>query len=218
MKNFTLILFAFAAVSLGAFYALVRIRSEMGLGSVVATAPSPVEKHQVSAKMLEASLANQGKQTPDFETVASDGLMYDRDQLIKNGPFIVIFIKESCPCSEEAEPFFRKLYDAVAGKIQIVGVIDGNLTAAMNWANSHKTPYPVLTDPASQIIKGLGAENSAYVALVNSEGITERLWPGYSAPMLKELVEKVGEIVGQTVGPIDVTGAPSELYSGCPYF
>ena len=218
MKNLTLGLFAVVAVGLGIVYGLVRIRSEMGLGNFSAIASTVAEKHQVSTRMRESSQANQGKPAPSFREVASDGRIYECAELIKNGPFIVIFIKESCPCSEEAEPFFQRLQAAVAGQIKIVGVIEGSLATAETWVKQHQTPYPILPDPESRIIRGFGAENSAYVALVNSQGLTERLWPGYSAEMLKELVGRAGVMVGQPLGPIDVSGAPGELYSGCPYF
>lgn len=218
MKNVTLGLFAIAAVALGAIYGFVRIRSEMTLGISSNLIRSAGEKHQVTPQMLESSQANNGKTAPPFRAGGSDGRTYERDELIKNGPLVLVFIKESCPCSNEAEPFFRSLHDAVSGRVNFLGVIDGTPFVAKRWIEKHQTPYPILADPEQAIVKAYGVENSAYVALVSPEGTIEHLWPGYSAAMLTELVDRLTAMTGQTLGPIDLTGAPSELYSGCPYF
>lgn len=218
MKNATLGLFAVLAVGLGAIYGFVRIRAEMSLGRSAELAPSMIEKHQVTPQMLASSEANEGKIAPKFSAPASDGQTYELAPLIANGPLVVVFIKQGCPCSNEAEPFFRRLHEALGTEVGFLGVIDGNPSVALSWVNKYQTPYPILADPDLVIVKGYGAENSAYVALVNMEGNIDRLWPGYSAGMLNELIERVGSLTGRALKPVDVSGAPNELYSGCPYF
>jgi hypothetical protein len=64
---------------------------------------------------------------------------------------------------------------------------------------------------------GYKAESSAYVALVSKEGAIEKLWPGYSAEMLKDASERLARLSGIEVRAIDPTDAPTEMTTGCPF-
>ncbi len=81
----------------------------------------------------------------------------------------------------------------------------------------HQVSFPILSDPDLKIVHAYQAENSAYFALIAKEGTIDTYWPGYSADMLKEASERLAWLAGVGVKSIDVTDAPAQLYSGCPY-
>jgi hypothetical protein len=45
----------------------------------------------------------------------------------------------------------------------------------------------------------------------------EKLWPGYSAAMLEDAVARLARLTGFVATPIDTSGAPAEMTTGCPY-
>ena len=61
---------------------------------------------------------------PAFQTEATDGKGYHLDTLTKESPILLMFIKQGCPCSESAQPFFNRLYEAY-GVLQGVVVEKG---------------------------------------------------------------------------------------------
>jgi peroxiredoxin len=130
-------------------------------------------------------------------------------------PTVLVFIKDGCPCSEAAEPYFHRLHAAYGSRVAFLGVIDGDRSDARGWADRHRTPYPVLADPDLRIIRACGAERSAYVALVARGGSIERLWPGFSRGMLAELGTRLAQRSGLPEPPDEPSGAPEELASGC---
>jgi hypothetical protein len=68
-----------------------------------------------------------------------------------------------------------------------------------------------------KIVHEYKAENSAYFAIISPGGRIERYWPGYSAEMLKEANAHLAGLARVDARPVDVTDAPAEMYSGCPY-
>jgi hypothetical protein len=55
------------------------------------------------------------------------------------------------------------------------------------------------------------------VAFISPGGKIEKLWAGYSEPMLKELAARMAPWVKPGMEPFDVSDAPAELYAGCSY-
>lgn len=175
-----------------AFAAAIATRSRVG--------------HPVSPRMREAAGAQAGRSATMLP------------EEVRGKAVVLIFIKEGCPCSEAAEPCFLRLTRAYGSRIAFVGIIDGDVAVAERWIREHDTPYPVLADPDLKLIQSLSAERSAYVTLVTSDGTVERLWPGYSARMLRELGARLASIAGMAEVPLDVSDAPEELTSGCPFY
>ena len=128
-----------------------------------------------------------------------------------------MFIKDGCPCSQAAQPFFNLLFDAYGEKAHFFGVFDGGMASARNWAERHQAAFPLLSDPDLLTVHRYKAENSAYIALIAKGGRIEKLWPGYSIDMLADAGARLARLTGVDPRPIDVHEAPTEMTTGCPY-
>jgi hypothetical protein len=53
--------------------------------------------------------------------------------------------------------------------------------------------------------------------LIGPGGTIEALWPGYSSGMLAELGARLARLTRQTEVPLDTSGAPAEMTSGCAF-
>jgi peroxiredoxin len=175
------------------------------------------EEHKVTSEMLSQAAKLVDTQAQRFHVLASDGATYDLDQLVKDRPVVLLFIKEDCPCSTEAQPFFNRMHAAYGEKVAFLGVIDGGEAVAREWARRRKPGFPLLCDPDLEIVRQYKALNSVYVALVVPGGKVSGFWPGFSAKMLEELSVRLAELTHEPRKPIDTTDAPDEMVSGCPY-
>jgi peroxiredoxin len=175
------------------------------------------EKHRVTSPMITTTREMASQLAPDFEAEASDGRTYVLHDVSKNIPVFLVFIKDGCPCSEAAQPFYNQLYHAYGGRVWFFGVIDGDRKLAKRWALANQVSFPILCDPDLKIIHDYKVENSAYVAIVTPAGSIDRMWPGYSQPMLTEVGERLARLSDVPVKPIDVSASPVEPYTGCPF-
>jgi peroxiredoxin len=175
------------------------------------------EEHKVTAEMLAGTEALVATEARGFAMLASDGKTYDFDQLVVEKPIVLLFIKEDCPCSVEAQPYFNSLAALHGDRVGFLGVIDGGEAVAREWARRRKATFPLLCDPELRTVKDYRATNSVYVALVSKGGTLEAYWPGFSAPMLEDLNRRLAAATGVEPRPIDTTDAPAEMVSGCPY-
>ena len=130
-------------------------------------------------------------------------------------PQVIVFILPDCPCSEDYEPFTHELYRAYGAHVDFLGIVAGTDAEALAWQEQHKTPYPVLADPNGDIALSYDAKRSAYTALVKDRTVIQKLWPGYSSEMLQELGTLAAAAAGISPVPLDTTGAPAKLTSGC---
>jgi peroxiredoxin len=172
--------------------------------------------HPVTEPMRQSAHDATGKRLPLDQLIFTrlPGITPAIDQPL---PIVLIFIKDDCPCSEAAEPCFQLLHNSHSKNARFIGVIEGDTEVARSWADRHKTPYPVLADPNLEIIRACDAKNSAYAALVLPDGTISRLWPGYSAPMLRELSAQIAALTATNEPPPNMTDAPQTLTSGCPF-
>jgi peroxiredoxin len=215
MRRNPLTLIALALVAVGLLRAF-----DGGQGDAPAAArprASAPEKHYVTPVQLTATGEWTGRPAPPLTAVAQDGKSYALADLADGRPVVVVFIKDGCPCSADAEPFFARLRAAYGDRLRFAGVIDGRIEAARAYATAARVPYPVLTDPDKAIIRSYRAENSVYVALVRPDGVIDTLWPGYSAEMLQDLGGRVACLAGTAEVPLDLRGAPAVLTTGCPF-
>jgi peroxiredoxin len=173
--------------------------------------------HPVTQAMLRSAGEKSGMRLPEVWVEGSDGRTTSTAVVAADRPTVLVFIKDGCPCSESAEPFFHRLHAAYGARAAFLGIIDGDRAVARSWADRHESPYPVLADPDLRIIGPCGVERSAYVAVVARGGAIDRLWPGYSEGMLAELDARLAHLTGLIRPPIDATGAPQELASGCSF-
>jgi peroxiredoxin len=173
--------------------------------------------HPVTPGMLSSAREKSGSRLPDVAAEGSDGRTTSLAEVAMDRPAVLFFIKAGCPCSEAAEPFFHRLHAAYGARVAFLGVIGGDRAAAQEWADRHRSPYPVLADPDLRIIGTCGVERSAYVAVIVRGGAIDRLWPGYSQRMLAELDVRLAHLTRVTRPPIDATGAPLDLATGCSF-
>ncbi|WP_422927923.1 peroxiredoxin family protein [Singulisphaera sp. PoT] len=175
------------------------------------------ETHRVTPAMLESSNKMASQAAPGFDSQATDDRSYRLEALIQEGPILLAFIKDGCPCSTAAQPYFNRLHDAYGTSLKFFGVFDGSVSKAKAWAAENKVRFPILADPELKIVRAYKAENSAYVALVSKGGTIEKLWPGYSSEMLKDVSLRLARLADTDPKPIDTTDSPDEMLSGCPF-
>ncbi|WP_435009299.1 peroxiredoxin family protein [Tundrisphaera lichenicola] len=222
MKRYQMIILGLAASVVAGSYGWARMKAEIGYPEDFEVAPIGAEdpatqRHLATREMIETSDQAAGTKANDFEAQANDGKMYRLSEIVKDGPAVLLFIKDGCPCSRSADPFFQRLHAAGRGFVPFFGVIDGGVMVADKWAEQNNSAFPILADPEMKIIQAFGAESSAYSAFVGRDGRIEKLWAGYSEQMLRELGERMAPWVKPGMEYFDVTDAPVELYAGCSY-
>lgn len=179
--------------------------------------PPSYEKHYVTPQQLAASGAMSAHPLGPVTAVAHDGRRREWKELAGAQPVIVVFIKKDCPCNVEFEPFFHRLYRAYEGSVRFVGVIDGGVETARQYVEANRVPYLVLADPERMLISRFRVENGAYVALVTPAGVLDTLWPGCSAEMMRELSRRTAELAAVEEQPVQTSGLPGVLTTGCPF-
>jgi len=215
-KHMTLCFGLFFA-GFGLVYACSRMRYEWSARSV--SAPNVLEgpqRHLVRPEMLIATAKMTDVVAPAFRAQATDDSYYDIAELTGDGPVVLVFIKEGCPCSLAAQPFFNLLFDAYGKHARFFGVFDGSVSKAKKWAMQNQAAFPLLSDPDLRTVHEYKAENSAYVALIPKGGTIKKLWPGYSVEMLADASARLARLTGVIAKPIDVSAAPTEITTGCP--
>ena len=195
---------------------LCLLAAGVGVLAYAALKPSAIA-HPVTETMTEAARARVGERATDREAAGTDGRSHSPASDSKGRPLVLFFLQDGCPCSEAADHYFRRLQAAYGTRANFLGVIDGEMATALDWAASHDTRHPILADPGRKIIAACGAERSAYVMLVGRGGAVEALWPGYSSKMLEELGSRLARLAGGSEVALDTRGAPAELVSGCPF-
>jgi peroxiredoxin len=208
-------LLVLATLSGAAAYAYVR--SGGRLRPAAKAAFTEPEKHLVTPAMLAATDARSARQAPPFRARATDGVTYDLGELTKDAPLVLLFIKDGCPCSADAQRFFNRLHEAYGRDVRFLGAIDADDSRARAWGRENRTTFPLLVDPDASLARAYGAGSSAYAAVVAKGGAIDRLYPGYSVAMLGEIVERLARLAGVAPRPIDAAGAPGELSTGCPF-
>jgi peroxiredoxin len=217
MQRFGIIFLLLTTLGLGALYALVRHQFEPPAPGPDLVVIETAQKHFVTPRMIEETGRMTNQLAPEFQAEATDGKTYRLNDAISEGPIVLIFIKDGCPCSRAAELFFNQLHAAHGGHTQFFGIIDAGIPRARAWAEENHVPFPILADPEAQIIHAYKAESSAYTALVLSDGTIEKLWPGYSVEMLNDASRRLAHLGGSDFKAIDLTDAPTELMTGCPF-
>jgi hypothetical protein len=92
--------------------------------------------------MIETTKEMTDVTAPAGRAEATDGSYYDIKELTRDGPAILVFIEDGCPCSQAAQPFFNLLFDAYGEHARFFGVFDGDVTAAKKWAKQISSSFP----------------------------------------------------------------------------
>jgi peroxiredoxin len=210
-------------VLIGGFWFAVRSQrpaapaAEVSSGSPSASTSGLPSKHKVTSAMLSTTERAEGRSAIPFEAPDAQGRLRSLHDLAVARPLVMVFIKNGCPCSSAAQTFLNRLYDQYGSVCRFVGVIDGGADEAKAWGEANHVTFPILQDPDLAIVHRYEVENSAYVALIAPGGRIEKMWPGYSGEMLRELGHRIARTTQHPERLFAVNDAPSELYSGCPY-
>lgn len=213
--NKPLLLLALFALLGASVYAYVRSGGRLRPAPAVASAEP--EKHRVTPAMLAATDAMTARTVPPLTARGTDGESYDLAEIAGRGPLVLVFIKDGCPCSVDAQPFFDRLHAAYGREARFLGVIDIDADGARAWGQRNRTTFPLLIDADLAIARAFRAESSAYMAVVARGGAIDHLYPGYSESMLAEAGARIARLAGVEARPIDAAGAPEELSTGCPF-
>lgn len=158
--------------------------------------------HPVTQWMADAADAAAGRSVPPLPGSAV--------------PTVVVFILPGCPCSEEYEPLTQTLAAYLGSRAQVVGIVRGSDKETTEWGLRFRTPFRLVADPDGTTARQYGAERSAYTALVLDGRTIHRMWPGFSADMLREIADRLAGASVDSLGGFDASGAPERLTSGCP--
>jgi peroxiredoxin len=193
-------------------------RAEVGSStrSEVPSKPA-LKKHYVTPTELVACGDMADRSLGSFSAIAHDGAKFTWPGQGRARPLVLLFIKRDCPCSVEFEPFFHRLEQRYRDIADFVGVIDADANQARAYAEANQVPYRVLADPERTIITRFEARNGGYVALLKSGGEVDTLWPGCSVEMMRELGRHIAVLGAVTERPVDVSGMPQVLTTGCPF-
>lgn len=171
-------------------------------------------RHAVTAQMQLEADAMKSRVAPPFDRKD----VYGKDVAVgepnAKRPQFVIFVKKGCPCSFDAQPLFNKLADKFDGKVDFVGVID---KGGKEFSTQLKVAFPVVDEPSLKLMKAYDARASVYSALVARNGHIVKMWPGYSADILKEMNGLIAKAAAVPETPFDPEYAPIEKASGCPF-
>lgn len=195
----------------------------IGAGIYLATRPAPTiegniadlePRHPVTKIMLDEAERLKLKSAPEIQLPDSDG---KEQSLSKDKPTVVLFIKEGCPCSIDAQPIMNKLAEKFKGKAQFLGIIDVDGQKQKQWIAENRPVFPIVADTSLNLMKGYGALNSVYTFLVGPDHRIEKMWPGYWVDMLKELNARLCKDISEKVTEFDPLYAPIAKSSGCAY-
>jgi peroxiredoxin len=189
-------------------------QGEVQLSAVV---DRPREKHPVTPRQLADSNAMLSRAVADMAATAHDGRRRAWAELSGGQPVVVVFIKDGCPCSSEFEPFFQRVATLYAGHVRFVGVIDAPVEVARRYAAEQHVAHLILADSQQRIIRRLNARHGGYVALLRPDGVIDGFWPGCTATTMQELGRRIARLAGVAQRPLDVTGMPAALITGCPF-
>jgi len=164
-----------------------------------------------SAKQVSSLL---GTDAPGFTLADIEGKTLTL--ATQDRPVLLFFVEQECPCCVGAKPFLERVRSKYKDVLDTVAVIDADVPRAKKWSDSVTALFPVLSDPEQKVVKQYRAERGAYTVLVH-QGKIIRAYPGYSGAMLTDLGRAVAESAKVPVRPIDTSGAPEKMVTGCTF-
>lgn len=174
-------------------------------------------RHDVTPEMQKAADALERTPLPSINEVDHEAHPVLSGDFKTGVPTVLVFVKNECPCSIEAQPFYNAMAKAFGGDVQFMAVIDSDPRDAAAYAEFTVTPYRVLADQDLSTIKALGAKASASAALIDGQGEVVKVWAGYSASVLRQINFLAGTLAKSGPVEFDQSGAPEKLTAGCTY-
>ncbi|MES1227147.1 MAG: redoxin domain-containing protein [Armatimonadota bacterium] len=202
------------------------------LGSVVLAAYRPAQppgvvtnginlavepRHPVTLKMEQDAKAVTGEPAPEIDLPDQDGHPIKLSELVKQGPVVVVTMKDGCPCTIESQPFFNALAESYKGKVQFLGVTDGTKYKASKYKDDFSVPFPIVTETGMHTFEAFQSPRSVYYTLIKKGGVVRKLWPGYSKKTLDEFNSALAEEAGTPKAKLDTEMAPDKESSGCKF-
>jgi peroxiredoxin len=175
------------------------------------------EKHYVNPRQLADANEMVQREVGYLSATAQNGRLVTWDELSSGRPVVLIFIKQGCPCSAEVEPFFQRVERLYANEARFAGLIDAGTKGAAHYATENAVRHPVLADPEKRLIRQFRVKNGCYVVLLTPGGVIDGCWPGCSADTMRQLGRRIACLAGVAERPLDVSGMPASLTSGCPF-
>jgi peroxiredoxin len=179
--------------------AIVIGTAALGAGALIAANPADADVEPIA----------QGKKAPAFSAPATDGKTHTLAGHLKEGMTFLYFIKEGCPVNHEAAPHVQKLAAAYKEKANLVGVFNGPVSGAKNWAKYYKSTFPIIEDPALKVIRAYGAAYSPWMIAVNKDGTIAKVFEGASPAELAEVNKLMAASSGQKLAALSFAGAPT---------
>ena len=174
-------------------------------------------RHPVTEQMTRDTEAQSAKSLPRFILPTTDDLEFKVGRPNGKRAQFVYFVKEGCPCSFDAEPFFKELGRKFRKDVDFVCITNAKREKAKDWAGRQAPPYPVCYDPEQEVIKSYKAKNSVYTLLLNQSGEIIKMWPGYSKGILMEMNSALSKASGVKETLFDPKYAPDIKTSGCDF-
>ena len=173
-------------------------------------------QYPLTAAMIDAAERQAPASAPVFRTADLSGQQAGLVTQTQTKPLVLFFIERQCPCARDAAAYFTQLQTAYGDTCKVVGIINASPEVAQEWVKSVAPGFPLLADPNLAISNAYGAQRAVCTTLVAPGGKIVKSYPGYGAPMLRELSSTIARIAGIPERTLTWKGAPEEIVAGCP--
>ena len=177
----------------------------------------PEKIHPVTQDLASAAAKLARSQAPDFNLQGDDGKSYSLKDLARTKPVLLFFIVDSCPCCVTARPYIDRVQNAYKDSVTVLGVINADGPTAKTWARNNSANFPLLLDPSKDTIHAYHAKRGTYMALVAPGGTIDKVFPGYSQGLIKDLGERIANLAGVQPRHIEVADLPKQDTTGCEF-
>jgi len=174
-------------------------------------------RHPVTLKMTQDAQAVVGEPAPEIALKDQDGKDFKLSGVVHDSPVLVVMVKDGCPCSMEAQPFFNQLAKAYGSKAQFVGVTDAAKYNASKFHDDFNVPYTLVSEPGMHTFEAYQSPRSVYTTLIAKGGAVRHMWPGYSKQLLDEINSALAKESDLPKATLDQKEAPERPSSGCKF-
>jgi peroxiredoxin len=141
------------------------------------------------AKVMAAA----GEQAPAFQLKSASGGQHSLQQILTQGPALLVFYKVSCPVCQLTAPYLERL--GASQTMQIVPISQDDEKATQGFSQRFGVTLPTLLDQAKE---GYPASNAYGISsvpslfLVEQDGRISKSFSGFSKRDIEELGARAG--------------------------